>query len=64
MTGLVVDLDGEKLAQGIVEVLQDHDRRRNMGEAAARRAKQRFGSERLVLDHVGLYRSLLEPQQP
>ena len=64
VTGLVVDLDGEKLAQGIVELLQDHDRRRNMGEAAARRAKQRFGSERLVLDHVGLYRSLLEPQQP
>ena len=60
VTGLVVDVNADSLAAGIVGLLKDEDRRASMGRAAAERALDRFGVSRLVSDHVQMYRRLLE----
>ena len=48
------------LGAALVELLLDPDRRTAMGQAAARRAVERFGTARLVSDHASLYRRLLD----
>lgn len=58
VTGLVVAPDHRCLAEAVIDLLEDPERRRTMGLAAHRRAVERFGSDRLVADHVDLYRSL------
>ena len=60
VTGLVVDVDADSLAAGIIGLLKDGDRRASLGCAAAERALDRFGASRLVSDHVQMYRRLLK----
>ena len=58
-TGLVVAPDARDLADAIVALLVDDDRRSDMGRAAAEQAIVRFGAARLVADHVALYRRII-----
>ena len=58
-TGLVVAPDARDLADAIVALLVDDDRRSDMGRAAAEQANVRFGAARLVADHVALYRRII-----
>jgi glycosyltransferase involved in cell wall biosynthesis len=60
VTGLVVPPDAGALAEALVELLLDGERRSVMGRAAAQRAVERFGSARLVSDHAVFYRRLME----
>ncbi len=50
--------DIEGLAERCCEILRDQERRREMGEAARRRAQSRFGAERVVGEFEALYASL------
>jgi len=59
VTGLLCDPDPGSLAESICSLLGDPDRRQMMGVAARRRAVHEFSTERLVADHVALYRSLI-----
>jgi glycosyltransferase involved in cell wall biosynthesis len=43
----------------MVDLLNDAASRRRMGEAARERVVLEFGTERLVRDHVDLYRRLV-----
>lgn len=58
-TGLVVAPDARDLADAIIVLLVDDDRRSDMGRAAAEQAIVRFGAARLVADHVALYRRII-----
>ena len=58
-TGLVVPPDAPDLADAIVALLVDDDRRSAMGQAAAEQASVRFGAARLVADHVALYQRII-----
>ena len=58
-TGLVVAPDARDLADAIVALLVDDERRSDMGRAAAEQAIVRFGAARLVADHVALYRRII-----
>ena len=58
-TGLVVNCNAASLAGGMVDLLNDATSRRRMGEAARERVVLEFGTERLVRDHVDLYRRLV-----
>ena len=58
-TGLVVPPDASDLADAIVALLVDDDRRSAMGQAAAEQASVRFGAARLVADHVALYQRII-----
>ena len=58
-TGLVVAPDARDLADAIIVLLVDDDRRSDMGRAAAEQAIVRFGAARLVADHVALYRRIV-----
>ncbi len=58
-TGLVVAPDARDLADAIVALLADDERRSDMGRAAAEQAIVRFGAARLVADHVALYRRII-----
>ena len=60
VTGLVVPPDAGDLGAALVELLLDPDRRTAMGQSAARRAVERFGTARLVSDYASLYRRLLD----
>lgn len=58
-TGLLVEPgDPEALARAIAELLEDDDRRRAMGHAAAEDARSRFGLERQVDAYLELYASV------
>ena len=61
MTGLLVP-PGESgaLAEAIMALLGDPERRRVMGEAGRKRVGAAFGADRLVRDMDQLYASLLE----
>jgi L-malate glycosyltransferase len=55
-TGLLVPpRDDEALAAAIVTLLRDERLRRAMGDAGERRARERFSSERMVVDTLKLY---------
>lgn len=58
-TGLVVAPDARDLADAIIVLLVDDDRRSAMGRVAAEQAIVRFGAARLVADHVALYRRII-----
>jgi glycosyltransferase involved in cell wall biosynthesis len=56
-TGLLVPpRDDQALAAAIVSLLQDEPRRRALGEAGARRVRERFSAERMVQETLELYR--------
>ena len=59
VTGRVVPPAARSLAAGLVDLLADGDLRNEMGRSAGLRARERFGADRLVADHVALYRRLL-----
>jgi glycosyltransferase involved in cell wall biosynthesis len=63
ITGCLVDADKpEDVANAIVELLGDENRRRAMGEAARQRVP-RFGIDRLVSDMDRLYGNLLTERE-
>jgi glycosyltransferase involved in cell wall biosynthesis len=56
LTGLLVPTrDPEAMARAIVRLLNDAGLRRQMGEAAVLRARERFSVERMVLDTLRVY---------
>ena len=59
VTGVVVQRSAGSLAAGLVGLLNDAPAMRRMGEAAQNRATEEFGVDRLVRDHVDLYRRLV-----
>ena len=60
ITGCLVDVDRpDDVADAIVELLGDQERRRAMGEAGRRRVDPRFSIDRLVSDMDRLYGQLL-----
>ena len=58
-TGVVVAARATAVAGAGVELLNDRPLRSRMGEAASMRARDRFSTERLVVDHESLYRNLM-----
>ncbi len=64
VTGLVVpSLDPHSLADAIVTIANDREKSLRMGEAAARRARERFSIERCVADYERLYEGLLKGEK-
>jgi glycosyltransferase involved in cell wall biosynthesis len=57
-TGVVVSCDAVELASAVERLLRDEPARRAMGRAAARRARERFSSQRLVADTERIYLDL------
>jgi len=55
---LVPAKDHEAMAQRIIDLLQDESLRRRMGEAALRRARERFTVERMVKGTIDVYEQL------
>lgn len=63
-TGIVVPArDPGALAEGILSLLQDPERRKSMGEAARERALQRFTIDLFVTEYRNAYRSLIGSQR-
>jgi glycosyltransferase involved in cell wall biosynthesis len=59
-TGILVPPHDEAaLADAIVTLLQDADRRRGMGEAGRARVIERFSVDRMVQDTIGVYAQLI-----
>ncbi len=58
-TGLVVEPTATAVADAVVQLLNDQPLRSHMGQAASRRARDLFSTERLVADHESLYRNLV-----
>jgi glycosyltransferase involved in cell wall biosynthesis len=55
---LVPAKDHEAMAQRIIDLLHDESLRRRMGEAALRRARERFTVERMVAGTIDVYEQL------
>lgn len=58
-TGLVVAPTATAVANAVADLLNDRSLRERMGDAARRRAQDRFSTDRLVADHESLYRNLM-----
>ena len=58
VTGFVTDKDPRALAVAVTRLLDDAQLRSSMGEAASKRAKERYGAERLASDVAVLYEQL------
>ena len=58
LTGFVVPADVPALVDAVDRLLGDADLRRRFGQAAAERARERFGTERLLRETTDLYESL------
>lgn len=56
---LVPPRDPEALAHALLRLVRDAPVRRCLGEAAAAKARRRFGAARMAADHHELYRSVL-----
>ena len=59
VTGVVVQRSASSLAAGLVSLLNDAPAIRRMGDEAQNRAAEEFGVDRLVRNHVDLYRRLV-----
>jgi glycosyltransferase involved in cell wall biosynthesis len=59
-TGFVVPTDSVAIAQALIALFTNEKLRHEMGVAAAAHTMANFSSNRLVQDHVNLYRKLLE----
>jgi glycosyltransferase involved in cell wall biosynthesis len=59
-TGFVVPTDSVAIAQALVTLFANEQLRKEMGASAARHTMANFSSNRLVQDHVILYRKLLQ----
>lgn len=63
--GIVVPQESPgALAEAVVELLRNPERVRAMGEAARRRAAERFAVERIVDAYLQLYGSLVQDRRP
>jgi glycosyltransferase involved in cell wall biosynthesis len=61
VTGLLVPpRDAVALADAIQQLLEDPERRRRMGTAARSFAEREFGLERIVDEHLAIYRTLTQ----
>lgn len=60
VTGFVVPTDADAVADALNRLLDDGALRKRMGAAAAQHAEAAFGTNRLVDDHAGLYRRLMQ----
>jgi len=58
VTGFVTEANVASLARATLEILENQDLRRAMGEAATLRARREFGAARLVADTAALYERL------
>ena len=57
VSGLLVPSDNpDDLARAIESLIQDPNRRAEMGQAAQRRARERFSAEAIVPRYEALYR--------
>ncbi len=54
-------LDPAELAQAIVDLMADPERRQQLGEAARQRAQLRYGLDRHIMELSDLYRRLIGP---
>ncbi len=59
-TGFVVSTDAEDIANALLCLFKDVALREEMGDAALEHTRAHFSSERLVADHMKLYRALLD----
>jgi glycosyltransferase involved in cell wall biosynthesis len=57
---LVPPRDHHRMADAIVELLKDEDRRRRMGEAGIRRVSAKFTAERMVGETLEAYRQIAD----
>jgi glycosyltransferase involved in cell wall biosynthesis len=56
VTGVLVEPgDADALARGLRDLLEDDERRREQGRQGSGRARERFGSERMIASFVDLY---------
>ena len=61
ITGLLVPpRDDHALADAIVTLLRDPDRRQRMGEAGLTRVIEHFSAERMVRETLGVYESVMD----
>tara|TARA_B100000131_G_scaffold277583_1_gene281517 strand:- start:327 stop:1475 length:1149 start_codon:yes stop_codon:yes gene_type:complete len=58
-TGLVVEKSSMALSQGLRLLFADKEYREEMGQQAQKHAIKSFSKERLIADHLGLYRKLI-----
>jgi len=59
-TGLLVPAkDPQKMADAIMEILNDPDKARRMGEAGRKRVEEKFCLERMVAEYEEVYREVL-----
>ena len=60
-TGIIVPpQDADALAEGMLALLRDPERRNRMGVAARELVAKEFSSQRMAQDHLYLYRSVIE----
>ena len=64
VTGFVTDKDAHALVAAVTRLLDDEALRTAMGQAAAQRAKERFGAGRLASDIGNLYEALASRASP
>jgi glycosyltransferase involved in cell wall biosynthesis len=58
-TGFVVPTDARAIAQALIALFMNKQLRHEMGVAATKHTAASFSSNRLVQDHVDLYRRLI-----
>ncbi|MDT9702214.1 glycosyltransferase, partial [Streptomyces sp. P17] len=62
VTGLLVPVkDAVALADAIQRLIEDSELRNNMGQAGRALAEEAFAIEKIVEQHMDIYRELLEP---
>ena len=57
-TGYLTQISAPAMADAIEKLVRDGQLRKLMGEAGKARANQYFSLDRMIKDHVDLYRSL------
>jgi glycosyltransferase involved in cell wall biosynthesis len=63
--GILVEPDNpEALAQGILELWKDPDRRMELGESAFRNVRLHYGISQMAESTLSVYRSVLESRRP
>ena len=58
-TGFVVPTDSGAIAQALITLFSNEQLRHEMGAAATKHTTANFSSDRLVQDHIDLYRRLI-----
>jgi glycosyltransferase involved in cell wall biosynthesis len=59
VTGVITELDVQKIADALEKLVNNEDLRRQLGIAAQEFTLANFGAQRLVNDHQNLYKKLL-----